>query len=139
MNSFPALILTTPNHSTLDLAALAAQSNVQPNQLRELRYFRTIEAICYLPGIPKKCAPVALNAQDVMGCSIGSPVLSLVRASLSQKAHRPSEPTVARVPCTGWKAMSLTAKMSWMPWDGPLERWHLNVKFRVSFAWAWGY
>ena len=136
MTSFPALILTTPSHNTLDLVALREPKFAR---LPNLRHFRTTDAICYLPGIPKKCAPVALNAQDVMGCSIGSPVLSLVRASLSQKAHRPSEPTVARVPCTGWKAMSLTAKMSWMPWDGPLERWHLNVKFRVSFAWAWGY
>ena len=33
---------------------------------------------------------------------------SLVRASLSQKLYRPSAPTVAKVLCTGWKAMSLT-------------------------------
>ena len=35
---------------------------------------------------------------------------SFVLASLSQKLNFPSEPTVARVPCVGWKAMSFTYK-----------------------------
>ena len=34
--------------------------------------------------------------------------LSFVLASLSQKLNFPSEPTVASVPCVGWKAMSFT-------------------------------
>ena len=33
---------------------------------------------------------------------------SFVLASLSQKLNFPSEPTVASVPCVGWKAMSFT-------------------------------
>ena len=33
---------------------------------------------------------------------------SFVLASLSQKLNFPSEPTVARVPCVGWNAMSFT-------------------------------
>ena len=45
--------------------------------------------------------PVLLKAQQVIGCSIGSEVLSFVRASLSQNENLPSDPTVAKVPCTG--------------------------------------
>lgn len=43
-----------------------------------------------------------------MGWSSCSEVFSLVLASLSQKLNLPSEPTVARVPWTGWKAIPFT-------------------------------
>ena len=53
-----------------------------------------------------------------MDCSIGSEVFSLVRASLSQKLNRPSEPTVANVPWTGWKRMSFTCGAHRQGWSG---------------------
>ena len=50
--------------------------------------------------------PVLLKAQQVIGCSIASDVLSLVRASLSQNENRPSDPTVASVPVIARKKSS---------------------------------
>ena len=52
--------------------------------------------------------PCALKAHAVIGWSSCSDVFSLVRASLSQKLKRPSEPTVDSVLCTGWNAMLFT-------------------------------
>lgn len=62
--------------------------------------------------------PLWLKQQAVMGWSSCSEVFSLVRASLSQKLKRPSEPTVARVPWTGWKEMAFTCQM-----DQPTGHW----------------
>ena len=52
--------------------------------------------------------PVLLKAQQVIGCSMASDVLSLVRASLSQNENRPSDPTVASVPVIARKNRQIT-------------------------------
>lgn len=64
-----------------------------------------------------------------MGWSSCSEVFNLVRASLSQKLKRPSEPTVASVPWTGWKEIAFT----W--WDNKGDK----LVISVTAAWICNY
>jgi hypothetical protein len=84
--------------------------------------------------------PLLSKAAEARACQNGTgrraqrhTLFRRVFESLSQKLIEPSDPTVEKVPCTGWKEMSLTQKSccgSRLAAGGSL-RWHLNEKLRL--------